>query len=281
MSCLDVYPSLETLATTTYESRDFFGLPVKAFEYGLTEHPPIVLLGDLYGCMRSSEVIADTILRYAGDTHILAIPCVSPSLSGGLRLLSKVLTGQEAASIDELLEKIESYGIPSRIEGSKLFRIGNTALVIAEGAEVLEAPSYGIQEPADGPVIAISPNGSVKLLSASEEFFVKPLQALLENISPPLLVLYLSCWSEKRSCFAASHSSYEKLRELISIAASQLESAEFCIAPTLAEANTLLEQIFPSTAIIEVKVGVENYLELTKSVSAILSTAYLLRSVLS
>ncbi|QOJ78170.1 hypothetical protein IG193_05140 [Infirmifilum lucidum] len=281
MSCLDVYPSLEALATVTYKSRDFFGLPVKAFEYGLTEHPPVVLLGDLYGCMRSSEIIADTILRYAGDTHVLAIPCVSPSLSGGLRLLSKVLTGEEATSLDELLEKIKSYGIPPKIEGSQLFRIGNTVLVVTERAEVLDALSHSTQELVDGPVIAISPDGSIRLLSAPEELFVKPLQALLENISPPLLVLYLSCWSEEKSCFVVSKSSYERLRELLSIAASQLESAAFCTAPVFVEANTLLEQIFPSAAVIEVRVGLENYLELTKSVSAILGTAYLLRGVLS
>ncbi|UNQ72614.1 hypothetical protein [Infirmifilum sp. NZ] len=291
MSCLEIYSSLELLTATVYESRDFFGQPVRAFELGLKEYPPVVLIGDFYGCTRASEVIADTLLKYIGDTHVVAVPCVFPSISQGLLFFSRLLLGRETSSVDEFLRDLGDFKPVFEGQGTRVLELGNLVLVATHSVQELEHIKR-LQLGEDRVIVALFHDGSTMLVKAPEEALLRPLRSLLidQMALDPLLVVHMSCWSDELICFALSERWYASVSELLEIAVSQVNSDVLCdpsvpgyYSPrrgVILTSAVFSEQLFPGVPAIEIRVGTKNYLEASKSLSAILSSVYLLRGVL-
>ncbi|MEZ0345073.1 MAG: hypothetical protein ABWK01_00760 [Infirmifilum sp.] len=293
MRCEEAYHSLEAFADNVYESRDFFGLPVKAFEFGSREHPPLLLVGDLYGCSRAAEVIVDTMLRYTGDAHIVAVPCPFPSVSEGLSKLSRILVGVECQEPEKFRELL-SHEISPLFENNKVsvFTAGNIILVFLQGGDTPQIVELH-NSFKDRMVLFVREDGSVEVFQMpSKEALTASLESFLKETPTPLLAVNVRCWNQGGSCFFLPEKYFPEISELAALASAQLEEAHLCHEPipgaeqisrgVLKVPSVMLSEVlsgdFPS---LELTIGSKSYLEASRSILAVLNAAYLLRALLS
>ncbi|MGC9096358.1 MAG: hypothetical protein ACP5II_04210 [Infirmifilum sp.] len=293
MLCREVYESLEPLSSKTRESRDFFGETVKMFEFGSQDHPPILLVSDFYGCPRATEVIADAVLRFTGDTHLFVVPCVFPSIAGGIKTLSRIMTGVELVDYDLFRESLlKQYKPIFDTEAQTVFILGNVVLVFTDEDEVGQLSEHLAKEYKDYLILGIRRDGSVKVLNVpGSEILTSPLEVLLRDLPEPLLTLYFSCRDADESCFIVSESYANVLAELSGLATSQLDEDMLCVEGSDEDrftagrgvkiTTTLYERLSGRPAkVIEVSLGLKNYGEVSKSVIALLNASYILHALL-
>lgn len=293
MLCREIYESLEPLAERVIEARDFFGEPVRAFELGSREHPPILLIGDIHGCIRSSEIIADAVLRFAGDAHLIVVPCLFPTIADGLPALSKILCGKEIHNSGEFKTLLLQEYQP--VLGEKdlvVFKIGNAVLVFTN-ENILDRKMQGLLENfKESLILQVSDDGSLKVLQMpNSELFSSILGEILGDTPKPLLSLYFTCGETDETCFLIPEPHLTEVFELADLAANQLAEELLCsrgpprstyVKRGIIKApRTSLEEVFPQQApSLEVRVGLKSHLEVTRAVLAVLNSAYLLHSIL-
>lgn len=288
MKCEQLYDSLEPLAGEFRETRDFFGGVVKAFRVGREEYPPLLIVGDLTGCARSSEVIADALLRYAGDTYIIAIPCPFPTLSDGMQGLSRALTGTEASNYGEFKLLAERSLVVVHKEGSlSAYSAGNVLLIFLDDERSLSRAVEIAKELNYAAVFAVLKSGDIRPLNT--ELLTSHLSYIFEEARDLLLSVYVECALTAESCMEVPEELAPRLYELAKLAVSQTDEETLCSSPpsggkivekgiAVTSARTPLQEILPNTPILKLVLGTKNYSEAANVLLAVFNSAYLLRA---
>lgn len=282
-----LYEALSARASVIAEFTDWLGFPVKVFELGDKDKPPVVLIGGLeWECLASSETLLEGVLRYEGDVHVIVIPCVNPSFALGLEPVMQRLLGTTNTAGFELLKVLAEEGkLISSLESAKVYAYGNLLVVAVENAlsmKDLEGILLGVKEyvQEDYPVLVVGREG-ISLVSYAEgrlsPAFLSPhLREVLEWIKSldPLLIVLLRCCDKEKSIRLPSSAS-PSLETLAGIAGQHLGgSLAVTRGETLAEKIGLVDAPVAEICLSKAE---EKRDDVIYAVHAILGSAYLLR----